>query len=55
MRIEFSIGGRRVGPGYPPLVIAEIGINHEGSYDKAIKLVDAAIAARTASSRTTTR
>jgi N-acetylneuraminate synthase len=39
------IGKRLVGPGQPPLVIAEVGINHEGSYRKAIQCVDAAAAA----------
>lgn len=33
------IGGRRVGLDYPPLVIAEIGINHEGSLEKASRMV----------------
>lgn len=33
------IGSRRVGPDAPPLVIAEIGINHEGDVDKAIRMV----------------
>ncbi len=42
---EFSIAWRRVGPNDPPLVIAEIGINHEGSYDKAVQMVDDAAAA----------
>ena len=37
-----EISGRKVGPGLPPLVIAEIGINHEGSLDTAYELVDAA-------------
>ncbi|NLE26814.1 MAG: polyhydroxyalkanoate biosynthesis repressor PhaR [Clostridiaceae bacterium] len=37
---EIIINGRKIGPGYPPLVIAEIGINHEGSYDKAIQMID---------------
>jgi sialic acid synthase SpsE len=37
---EVVIAGRRIGPAHPPLVIAEIGINHEGSLDKAIKMVD---------------
>ena len=37
---EFQINGRQVGKGHPPLVIAEIGINHEGSLDKAIRMVD---------------
>lgn len=33
------LGDRRVGPAWPPLVIAEIGINHEGSLEKARKMV----------------
>lgn len=37
-----EIQGRKVGQGYAPLVIAEIGINHEGSLDVAKKMVDAA-------------
>jgi sialic acid synthase SpsE len=40
---EFKIGDRLVGPDQPPLVIAEVGINHEGNYDKAIAMVDAAV------------
>lgn len=43
--IEFVIAGRRVGPGHKPLIITEIGINHEGDFDKAVKLVDAVIGA----------
>lgn len=39
---EFSIAGRRVGPEQPPLVIVEVGINHEGSLEKALQMVDAA-------------
>jgi len=42
---EFAIGGRMIGPSHAPFVIAEIGINHEGSYDKAIRMVDDAAAA----------
>jgi sialic acid synthase SpsE len=42
---EFEISGRRVGRDHPPLVIAEIGINHEGDYRKAIRMVDDALAA----------
>jgi len=42
---EFSIAGRKIGPDQPPLVMAEVGINHEGEFDKAIQLVDAATAA----------
>ena len=37
-----EISGRKVGPGLVPLVIVEIGINHEGSLDTAYELVDAA-------------
>jgi sialic acid synthase SpsE len=39
---EISINGRRIGPAYPPLVVAEIGINHEGSLAVAKEMVDAA-------------
>jgi N-acetylneuraminate synthase len=45
MSSGFSIAGRKVGPDHPPLVIAEVGINHEGQIDKALQLVDAAAAA----------
>ncbi len=38
-----EIGGRKIGEGYPPLIITEIGINHEGSLEMAFELVDAAI------------
>jgi sialic acid synthase SpsE len=41
----FSIAGRMVGPDHPPLVLAEVGINHEGELKKALELVDAAAAA----------
>jgi N-acetylneuraminate synthase len=37
-----EIAGRKIGPNYPPLVIAEIGINHEGSLKVAKEMVDAA-------------
>jgi sialic acid synthase SpsE len=40
-----EIAGRRVGPDYPPLVIAEIGINHEGNVAKARQMIDAAAVA----------
>src|SRR5204863_4140020 len=42
---DFEIAGRGIGAEFPPLVIAEIGINHEGSFDKAIRMVDDAAAA----------
>ena len=37
-----KIGNRKIGIDYPPLVIAEIGINHEGSLKVAKEMVDAA-------------
>jgi sialic acid synthase SpsE len=43
--VDFAIAGRNIGPDYPPLVIAEVGINHEGNLSKAIQLVDAAAVA----------
>jgi N-acetylneuraminate synthase len=41
----FQIAQRKVGLDYPPLVIAEIGINHEGSISKAKQMVRDAKAA----------
>jgi N-acetylneuraminate synthase len=40
---EFHIGHRAIGVDHEPVVIAEIGINHEGSLDTAIEMADAAI------------
>jgi len=42
MQPFIEISGRKIGPDYPPLVIAEIGINHEGSLATAFEMVDAA-------------
>jgi sialic acid synthase SpsE len=39
---EIIIAGRKIGPAHVPLVVAEIGINHEGSLDVAREMVDAA-------------
>jgi sialic acid synthase SpsE len=43
--MSFNIGDRMIGTEYPPLVIAEIGINHDGSFEKAIRMVSDAHAA----------
>jgi len=37
---EIVIGGRPIGLQHAPLVIAEIGINHEGVLEKAVRMVD---------------
>ena len=37
-----EIAGRKIGAEYPPVVIAEIGINHEGSLEVAKEMVNAA-------------
>lgn len=42
MKPYIAINGRKIGYNYKPIVIAEIGINHEGSLDVAKQMVDAA-------------
>jgi len=39
---SIEIAGRKIGADYPPLVIAEIGINHNGDLQIAKEMVDAA-------------
>lgn len=39
---EMEISGRKIGAAYPPLVIAEIGINHNGDLETAKAMVAAA-------------
>lgn len=41
--MEFKIGSRKIGVNHNPLVIAEMGINHNGSLDVAKKMVDSAV------------
>ena len=36
----FKIGERKIGKEYEPLVIAEIGINHDGDFEKAKQMVN---------------
>jgi N-acetylneuraminate synthase len=45
MRSEIRIGNKLVGDGRPVYVIAELGINHNGSLDVAKRLVDGAVLA----------
>lgn len=45
MSREVRIGARSVGPGHPVYIVAETGINHNGSLDIAKRLIDAAVRA----------
>ncbi|MCW5774919.1 MAG: N-acetylneuraminate synthase family protein [Phycisphaeraceae bacterium] len=40
-----NIASRTIGPGLPPYLIAEIGVNHDGSIDRALMLTEAAACA----------
>lgn len=39
---EIEIAGRRIGGGAAPYIVAEIGINHGGNLERAIRLISAA-------------
>ena len=45
MKSRISIGGRNIGEGTQPFVIAEMSGNHNQSLDRALEIVDAAAAA----------
>ncbi|MBI3087389.1 MAG: pseudaminic acid synthase [Candidatus Omnitrophica bacterium] len=45
MNPVIEINGRRIGPGHPAYVIAELSCNHRGSFDRAAALIKAAKAA----------
>ncbi|MGY5148925.1 MAG: N-acetylneuraminate synthase family protein [Candidatus Nitrosopumilus sp. bin_68KS] len=40
--VSISIDGKKIGDGFPCYTIAEAGANHDGTLDKALKLIDAA-------------
>lgn len=37
-----SINGRKIGPGHPPYIVAEMSANHNGSLDRAFATIEAA-------------
>lgn len=39
---HITIGGRRIGPGEPLYYVADIGANHDGSLDRAYRLIELA-------------
>jgi N-acetylneuraminate synthase len=45
LKPSLKIADRLMGEGYPCFIIAEVGNNHNGDFDRAIALVDAAAAA----------
>ena len=38
----FEINGRKIGPAYPPYIIAELSANHNGSLERALQTIDTA-------------
>ncbi|MCH7663398.1 MAG: N-acetylneuraminate synthase family protein, partial [Chloroflexi bacterium] len=42
---EIKIADRLIGPDHPTYIIAEIGVNHNGIFELAIELIDAAVGA----------
>ena len=39
---EFKVGKRKIGPGHPVFIVAEISGNHNQNYKKALEIIDAA-------------
>lgn len=39
---EISIAGRKIGPDHPPYIICELSGNHNGSLERALRMIDAA-------------
>lgn len=42
-----TIGNKKIGNGYPALIIAEVGVNHNGSIQRGIELIESAVEAGT--------
>ena len=42
MKSEVVINGRTISPDHPPYVIAEMSANHNGSFDRAIEILQSA-------------
>jgi pseudaminic acid synthase len=42
--LEISVAGRKIGPGHAPYIICELSANHNGSLERALRMVDAAAA-----------
>src|SRR6266540_1601674 len=40
--LDIAIGGKPVGRGYRPLIVAEMSANHNGSFEGALRIVHAA-------------
>lgn len=39
MNDAFAINGRKIGPSFPPFIIAEMSANHNGNFDNALRLI----------------
>lgn len=42
-KLPYQIKGREIGPEHPPYIIAEMSGNHNGSLERALRLIDAAV------------
>ena len=42
MEATIEIGGRRIGPGYPTYIVAEMSANHNKDFDEAVRILEAA-------------
>ena len=42
MNVLFEIAGRKIGPGYPVYIIAEMSANHHQDFDEAVNIIKAA-------------